>query len=68
MKVQWQVTDMLVVFRIFDRVQKREIGAEMNFSLPIARPFGLSNWPGRHCGAEGLGRATATHVMGSISC
>jgi len=38
----------------------------MNFSLsllrlPIGRPFGLPDWPGCYCGADGLGRAMAVY-------
>jgi hypothetical protein len=29
--------------------------------LPIGRPLGLPDWPGCHCGADGLGRAMAVY-------
>ena len=40
---------------------KSSCKARMNFSLsllrlPSGRPFGLPDWPGCHCGADGLGR------------
>src|SRR5215471_9669464 len=45
---------------------KSSCRARMNFSLsllrlPMGRPFGLPDWPGCHCGADGFGRAMAVY-------